>query len=110
MRRFIYIIVLIFCLFSVAYAALRDPTKLDALPWETIDDGQDFIVSAILISEGRKVAIIDREPFEEGDTVNDVKIISIQPNEVKFRGKDEEFSRELHRPVLEPINKKEKER
>ncbi len=109
MKKIAYIVI-IFCFISMVQAVtLRDPTKLDALPWEAIDSGQDFAVSAILISQGRKVAIINKESFEEGGLVGGKKIISISPNEVKFKGEDEEFSRELHSSILEPVKNKEKE-
>ena len=44
-----------------------------------------FALTAVLISPSRRVAIVNGEPYERGETVNGAEIVRIEPDAVHLR-------------------------
>lgn len=69
---------------------------------------QDLIISAILISHDRKVAIVNGNVIHVGDTILGLQVLDIEKNAVKFHSTEGFFSIPLHTDVKQQGSSKEK--
>jgi len=70
-----------------------DPTEPFGFATEVIDPkkqtaSRDFVLSAILISEDNRIAVINNSVVKIGDEVGGEKVRSIESNEVKLMSKN----------------------
>jgi hypothetical protein len=79
------LILIILCSASLAFAEMRDPTlPPDPSLWKTSD--QPLLLTAILISEQRRLAVIGGRFLQVGDNYSGNKVISIDSNSVQLEG------------------------
>jgi MSHA biogenesis protein MshK len=70
---------------------LRDPTEPPALPGSAARSGRDAspsgpVLQSVILSEGRRLALIDGKTYQPGDKLGDATIAGISSNEVTLRG------------------------
>ncbi len=75
---------------SAASQVLRDPTEP---PWgagaaspSMGSSGTSTALQSVIVSQGRKLALIDGRMYQTGDKVGDATIASISADEVTLRG------------------------
>jgi hypothetical protein len=83
----------------MGYADLVDPTK----PPELNQTG-NLVLSAIMISQDNKLAVINGKILHEGDMINDMKVINIAPNTVDLASPDEKLTLVLLTSPAKSIN------
>ena len=71
--------------------ALRDPTEPPASVEGSARAGAAAVPSgpllqSVILSEGRRLALIDGKTYQQGDKLGDVTIAAISSNEVTLRG------------------------
>lgn len=77
-----------------------DPTApFQALPSASVDAVGAWTLESILISESRRVAVINGQRYTENDTVAGARILSIQPGVVRLRHRGEEMTLSMHRSI-----------
>jgi hypothetical protein len=91
----------VFGLVSTGYARF-DPTR----PADYRDVGAkkfvrkvDIAVTAIIIADDRRIAVVNDYVVKVGDEILGVKITGIDKDKVSFRGHEGDFSVPLHIPV-----------
>ncbi len=74
---------------SAASQVLRDPTEP---PWGAqagqgaVPSGTSSALQSVIVSKGRKLALIDGRLYQTGDKVGEATVTSISGNEVTLRG------------------------
>ena len=70
--------------------ALRDPTEPPAFVEGSARAGAPAasgpLLQSVILSEGRRLALIDGKTYQQGDKLGDVTIAAISSNEVTLRG------------------------
>ena len=77
------IIIITLLLTSVSYAQLRDPTQ-PATYYDMVKGNHGLVITSILYSPHRRVAIVNEKHVQEGDEILNVKVVTIKPNFVIF--------------------------
>lgn len=98
MKRVSLLMLMLLIVVGAVGATLQDPTR----PTTAIVQGEGsygIIVSSILYSHERHIAIINGEYVKEGDTVQGAKVIKIRPDSVVFRSEQKEFYIPVHTSV-----------
>ena len=93
-KIFLFFLLICFAAAASAETTMRDPTKPPDYndPNVVVGIGKDgLVVSAIIYSKQRKVALVNGEFHQAGDEVAGFKIIEINPNAVRFKGEEGEF-------------------
>jgi hypothetical protein len=70
-------------------AELNDPTKPPDVAASSLGT---LVLSAVIISPENKLAVINGKIFHEGDTVNGMKVISIEANSVDLASPQEKLT------------------
>lgn len=99
-RLYVMILMSLMLTIQIALGQSNDPTR----PYNYSGGGSDgsrqsMIVSAILVSAKRKMAIINNRPLEIGEKIGDTKVIGIDANSVRFRDKTGVFSVMMIAPI-----------
>ena len=96
-RRLLCIVFISTCFLECAFAQqglLIDPMRPQQIqsPKQSLPAAQkpvaaeSWVLSTILTSAERKVAIINGQPFQQGDSLNGYKVIEIEPDRVVLKG------------------------
>jgi MSHA biogenesis protein MshK len=91
---------LLIALLTTALAVQADPTRppspAEIRAWQAGHAGEtprtDWNLQSILISENRRVAIINGRRYQAGDEIRQARIIAIEPGEVVLERDGERFS------------------
>lgn len=70
---------------AIAFANLRDPTQPIDFTFVPNQQGA-FALSSIIISEQRKIAVINETILQVGDEILGNKVVEIEPNTVQLEG------------------------
>jgi MSHA biogenesis protein MshK len=87
-------VLLLLSVANVQASTLQDPTKPSNYAQSNNSDSQQnpssemLKLTAIMISKQHKQAIINGESFEEGQSVENYKVLSIAPTQVVLHGSD----------------------
>lgn len=85
------------CLIAISIPAqgdalrnLKDPTRPPnaadvASLMSSVEKDPTYVLSAILLAEGRQIAVINGEPLQVGDQVKQAEVISISRDRVMLR-------------------------
>lgn len=85
---------------QIAWSQLNDPTRPANYLGTDGSGGRHYMtVSAILTSAKRKIAIINNQSLQVGDTIGNAKLIAIGANSVQFRDSAGDFTVILHEPI-----------
>jgi len=86
---------LVFSMISTQLIAeeLRDPTRPEIIAATTGNTAQDqLILSAIIISPDRHVAVINGTVLKVGDNIGNATIVLIAPNKVQLQGPSDKIT------------------
>ena len=74
----------------------RPPTQAEISAWQsgrTVEDtGADWQLQTVLISEARRVAVINGQRYRTDDRIGSARIIAIDPGRVTLERDGEQFS------------------
>ena len=89
LRAIAALLALLFAPSALADTDLRDPMRPQrAGVTGATQAEQRFDVTAILYSDGRRVAVLNGQPVRDGDRIGDARIVAIDPGAVRiaYRG------------------------
>ena len=100
MKQCLLIALLSLCLINVGFA-LHDPT----MPFNYKAKGKKAItgrllVSSVLISKHRRLAMVDGKYYTVGDLISGAKILAIEPDRVIFMRRDKKIIVPLAKTIV----------
>ena len=105
---FLYVVMFI----TPVLAELNDPTRpvsyVNGLQGDAKKAKGGIRVSSIIIGKERRVAIIDGQSVQKGDSIRGMKVIAINPSEVLLKSNNKELQVSLlPEKVKTPVARKE---